>query len=120
MGAGSKKVSEPLASDRASVLTELVDVAEGAIVSRVLANSGGGSVTLFALDRGQGLSEHTAPFDALVQVVDGTLELTIGGAEISASAGEIVRMPANVPHALHAPKASRMVLTMLRDQMDKE
>ena len=115
MSEKSKSTSETLASDRASALTELVDVAEGAIVSRVLASSGGGNVTLFAFDQGQGLSEHTAPFDALVQVVDGSLDLTIGGVPVSVGPGEIMRMPANVPHALHAPEASRMVLTMLRD-----
>ncbi len=110
----------PLASDRASALVDLVDVPEGAIVSRILAKSDGGSVTLFAFDRGQGLSEHTAPFDALVQVVDGRLELTIGGAAVVVTTGEIVRMPANVPHALHAPEPSRMVLTMLRNHENRE
>lgn len=116
MTAGPERKSEPLASDRASMLTELVDVAPGAIVSRVLAKSAGGNVTLFAFDQGQGLSEHTAPFDALVQVVDGCLELTIGDTEMRVGGGEIVRMPANVPHALNAVEASRMVLTMLRDK----
>jgi quercetin dioxygenase-like cupin family protein len=115
MNERSKSTSETLASDRASALTEMVDVAEGAIVSRVLASSGGGNVTLFAFDQGQGLSEHTAPFDALVQVVNGSLELTIGGVPVNVEAGEIVRMPANVPHALQATEASRMLLTMLRD-----
>ncbi len=119
MSEKSNSTSETMASDRASALIELVDVAEGAIVSRVLASSGGGSVTLFAFDQGQGLSEHTAPFDALVQVVDGTLDLTIGGTLVSVGAGEIVCMPANVPHALHAPEASRMVLTMLRNLKDE-
>jgi quercetin dioxygenase-like cupin family protein len=109
------KTTDELASDRASILTELVDVAEGAIVSRVLASSGGGNVTLFAFDRGQGLSEHTAPFDALVQVVDGRLDLKIGGVEVTVGMGEIVRMPANVPHGLHAPEPARMLLTMLRE-----
>ena len=109
------KTTDELASDRASILTGLVDVAEGAIVSRVLASSGGGNVTLFAFDRGQGLSEHTAPFDALVQVVDGRLDVTIGDAEMTVGAGEIVRMPAGVPHALHAPEHARMLLTMLRE-----
>ena len=116
MNKGSEETAKPLASDRASVLTELVDVSEGAIVSRVLAKSGGGNVTLFAFDQGQGLSEHTAPFDALVQVVDGCLELKIGGTEVRVGGGEIVRMPANIPHALHAAEPSRMVLTMLRDK----
>ncbi len=115
MTSGPESKVEPLASDGASVLTELVDIAPGAIVSRVLAKSGGGNVTLFAFDQGQGLSEHTAPFDALVQVVDGCLELTIGDAEVRVGGGQIVRMPANVPHALHAAEPSRMVLTMLRD-----
>jgi quercetin dioxygenase-like cupin family protein len=112
----SGRTAEPLPADRASVLTELVDVAPGAIVSRVLAKSRGGNVTLFAFDQGQGLSEHTAPFDALVQVVDGSLELTVGGTEVRVGGGEIVRMPADVPHALHATQPSRMVLTMLRDK----
>ena len=116
MTSGPERRVEPLASDRASVLTELVDVAPGAIVSRVLAKSGGGNVTLFAFDQGQGLSEHTAPFDALVQVVDGCLELTIGDAEVRVGGGQIVRMPANVPHALHAAEPSRMLLTMLKDK----
>jgi quercetin dioxygenase-like cupin family protein len=106
---------EALACDHASVLSGLVEIARGAIVSRVLARSGGGNVTLFAFDRGQGLSEHTAPFDALVQVVDGSLDLSIGGAEVRVSSGEIVRMPAGVPHALAAPEPAKMLLTMLRE-----
>jgi quercetin dioxygenase-like cupin family protein len=101
-------------------LIGLVEVAEGSIVSRVLAKSDGCNVTLFAFDRGQGLSEHTAPFDALVQVVDGALDLRIGEVSVTVETGEIVRMPAHVPHALHAPVASRMVLTMLRDHSNDE
>ena len=119
MSARNQKKPDELASDRASALTGLVDVAEGAIVSRVLASSGGGTVTLFAFDGGQGLSEHTAPFDALVQVVDGTLELMIGGVEVQVGGGEIVRMPANVPHALRAPEPTRMLLTMLREKAEE-
>jgi quercetin dioxygenase-like cupin family protein len=120
MSTGKKKITEPLPSDRASALTGLVHVAEGAIVSRVLARSGGGNVTLFAFDEGQGLSEHTAPFDALVQVVDGCLDITIGGVGVEVRAGEVVLMPANVPHALCAAQASRMVLTMLREIASEE
>jgi len=111
---------DALPSDRASTLTALIEVASGAIVSRVLAKSAGGNVTLFAFDRGQGLSEHTAPFDALVQVVDGSLDLMIGGTEVSVSGGEIVRMPAGVPHALTASEPAKMLLTMLRDKMGDE
>jgi quercetin dioxygenase-like cupin family protein len=97
-------------------LGELAAVAPGAIVSRTLVRSGGGTVTLFAFDEGQSLSEHTTPFDALVHVVDGALELTIGGEAVHAAAGQIVLMPANVPHGLAAVRPSRMLLVMLRDR----
>jgi quercetin dioxygenase-like cupin family protein len=106
---------EALPTDRASRPEDLVATAPGAIVSRVLAKTAGGSVTLFAFDGNQGLSEHTAPFDALVQLVDGALEVMIGGHEVHLKAGEIVRMPADIPHALHAPAPCRLLLTMLRD-----
>jgi quercetin dioxygenase-like cupin family protein len=100
---------------KAENLTDLVSVAEGAIVSRVLGRSAGGSVTLFAFAAGQELSEHTAPFDALVQVVEGRLELRIGGKDVVASEGEIVLMPADIPHGLRATSDTKMVLTMLRE-----
>ena len=96
-------------------LSELVTPSTQSITSRILAKNGGGSVTLFAFDKDQGLSEHTAPFDALVMVLDGSLKLTIGGAEVIAAAGTIVRMPAHVPHAVDAAEPSRMLLTMLRE-----
>jgi quercetin dioxygenase-like cupin family protein len=95
-------------------LGELIAYAEGSIVSRILVQNGAGSVTLFAFDKGQGLSEHTAPFDALVQVIHGKARLTIGGKPVEAVAGQAVLMPADVPHALHAPERFRMLLTMLR------
>ena len=120
MTEGRSSTPEPLDSNRAHALTDLIAIAEGAIVSRVLASSGGGNVTLFAFDGGQGLSEHTAPFDALVQVIDGQLEITVGGTEITARPGEVVLMPANVPHALQAPQPARMVLTMLRELKAEE
>lgn len=85
------------------------------IASRVLAKTAGGNVTLFAFDAGEGLSEHTAPFDALVIALDGLLSLTIGGAAVEAVPGTIVRMPANVPHAVDARQPSRMLLIMLRE-----
>lgn len=96
-------------------LADLIAVPEGGIASRVLAKNGGGNLTLFAFDRGQGLSEHTTPFDALVMVLDGELSLTIGGTAVIATPGTIVRMPANVPHAVDATAASRMLLIMLRE-----
>ena len=95
----------------------LVTPTEQGIASRVLAKTGGGSVTLFAFDAGQGLTEHTSPFEALVMVLEGSLALTIAGAPVRATPGTIVRMPANVPHALEAPEAARMLLVMLRDSV---
>jgi quercetin dioxygenase-like cupin family protein len=87
----------------------------GAIVSRTIAKAKGGSVTLFAFDAGQDLSEHTSPFDALVQVLDGSVELTIGGEKVVARAGEAVLMPARVPHALRALAPFKMILTLVRE-----
>jgi len=99
----------------ALALSTLVTPTPGGIASRVLAKTGGGNVTLFAFDQGEGLSEHTAPFDALVLVLDGALTITIGGQPVTAAPGTIVRMPANVPHALDATARSRMLLVMLRE-----
>lgn len=96
-------------------LTELISPTAHGIASRVLAKSGGGNVTLFAFDAGEGLTEHTSPFDALVLVLDGSMRLTIGGQPVDAAAGTIVLMPANVPHALDAPSAARMLLIMLKE-----
>lgn len=96
-------------------LSSLVTPTPGGIASRVLAKTGGGNVTLFAFDQGEGLSEHTAPFDALVLVLEGALTLTIGGQPVPATPGTIVRMPAGVPHALDATSPTRMLLVMLRE-----
>jgi len=99
----------------ALVTASLVAYAEHGIASRVLARTTGGNVTLFAFDAGQGLSEHTAPFDALVFVLEGALAITIGGTTLEAAAGTVVRMPASVPHALEAEARSKMLLVMLRE-----
>lgn len=96
-------------------LADLITPTERGIASRVLAKNGGGNVTLFAFDAGEGLTEHTTPYDALVIVLDGSLKLTIGGVPVESRAGTIVRMPANVPHALDALAAARMLLIMLRE-----
>ena len=85
------------------------------IASRVLAKTTGGNVTLFAFDEGQGLTEHTTPFDALVMVLEGLVVLTIGGKHVEAFPGTLVLMPGNVPHAVEAKEASRMLLVMLKD-----
>ena len=98
------------------MLQSLVTPAEGGIASRVLAKNGGGSLTLFAFDTGQELTEHTTPCDALVMVLDGRLKLTIGGIPVEATPGTLVRMPANERHAVEALCPSRMLLLMLRDR----
>jgi len=108
--------STVMAPAEVAVVEQLVKVAPAAIVSRVLARSPGGSVTVFAFAAGQELAEHTAPFDALVHVAAGQLELAIGGKPVTVNAGEIVLMPAGVPHALRAAADSKMILTMLRGQ----
>ena len=99
---------------QALLLADLVKPTEQGIASRVLARTGGGNVTLFAFDAGQGLEEHTSPFDAIVLVLEGALDLVIGGAPVSATPGTMVRMPGGVPHALDARVATRMLLVMLR------
>jgi quercetin dioxygenase-like cupin family protein len=96
-------------------LVTLLDYPDHGIASRVLAKTSGGNVTIFAFDTGQGLSEHTAPFDALVFVLEGRLSLTIGGASVMAWPGTVVRMPANVPHALEASERTKMLLVLLRE-----
>ena len=101
---------------RALDLAGLVKYADGAVVSRTIADGDGGSVTLFAFDAGQGLSEHSAPFDALVHVLEGQAEVTIAGGKTLARAGQLVVMPANVPHALRAMGRFKMLLTMLRSR----
>lgn len=100
----------------ALALASLITPTEQGIASRVLARTSGGNVTLFAFDRGQGLTEHTSPFDALVIVLEGSFVLTIGGSPVRALPGSIVRMPADVPHAVDAPEPARMLLVMLRDR----
>ncbi len=93
---------------------DLVDYQEGSVVSRTIMDKGTGTVTLFAFGEGQGLSEHTAPFDALVYVLDGEAEVTISGKTIRLSKDEMVIMPANEPHALKAIRKFKMMLVMIR------
>jgi len=119
MGAGRKTMPR-LEAGRSFDLDTLLQVAEGAIVSRELARNSGGTITLFGFDTGQEISEHTAPVDALVQVLEGQLRITIGGAELGLTAGHVVLMPADVPHALRAESPARMLLTMLRDLKRQE
>lgn len=88
--------------------------APGAVVSKTLVKQPHGTITLFAFARGQELSEHSAPFDAMVHVLDGEVELIIGGAPTAARAGEFVIMPANIPHAVKARTDFKMLLTMIK------
>jgi len=95
-------------------VADVVAYAPSSIVSREIVRGKTGTVTVFAFDKGQSLSEHTAPFDALVFVLDGTARLTVGGKPVVAAAGDAVLMPANVPHAVLAVDRFKMMLTMLR------
>lgn len=108
-----QEVAEKLIAQQASA-HDLLDYQEGSIVSRTLIDKKTGTVTLFAFDEGQGLSEHTAPFDALVHIIDGEAEITISGKGIHVKGGEMIIMPAHEPHALRALKRFKMVLIMIR------
>lgn len=101
---------------RALAIDDLIDYQEGSVVSREIVRKETGTVTIFAFDEGEGLSEHSAPFDAMVQIVDGTALITIGGKENTVTKGEMIIMPANVPHALHAVEKYKMILTMIKSQ----
>lgn len=95
-------------------LSELVAYQDGAVVSRTLIDKPTGTVSLFSFDAGQGLSEHTAPFDAMVSIVDGEAEVSVGGEPHTVKHGEMIIMPANVPHALRAHQRFKMMLVMVR------
>jgi len=95
-------------------VAELVGYNAGAVVSRTIVQNQAGNITLFAFDAGQGLSEHTAPFDAFVHVLDGRARITIGSQAVELGAGEVVLMPAAVPHAVLAVQRFKMLLVMLR------
>lgn len=95
-------------------LAELAGYQEGAVVSRAVVDKPVGTITAFAFDAGEGLSEHTAPYDAIVQILDGEAEINIEGKVQTVAAGEIVIMPANKPHSMRAVKRFKMLLVMIR------
>jgi quercetin dioxygenase-like cupin family protein len=99
---------------RGQKLAELAEYAANSVVSKTILDKPTGTITLFAFDKGERLSEHQAPYDAVVQIVDGEATLTIGGKDVSVSAGEIIIMPGNVPHAVAATEKFKMLLTMIR------
>lgn len=103
-----------IAGAEAFLLTGLVNCQDGSVVSRVILKREKGNVTIFAFDQGQGLSEHTSPFDALVQAVEGEAEVTVAGKPIALKAGMVVLLPAEEPHAVKAITRFKMVLTMIR------
>ncbi len=95
-------------------VTSLVDVQPGAVVSREVISKPQGTVSIFAFDQGEGLSEHTAPFDALVHALEGTVRITLDGVPHDVSEGQMIVMPAGVPHALSALTPFKMMLVMVR------
>jgi quercetin dioxygenase-like cupin family protein len=105
--------THPLATPQS--LDGLLDYQEGAVLSRTLIKKPTGTLTLFAFDAGEGLSEHSTPHDAVVEVVDGTARITVGGVAHEVEAGEALLLPANVPHALHAVSRFKMLLVMIRE-----
>jgi len=98
------------------VVNDLIAYQEGAVVSRTLIDKKVGTVTIFAFDEGQGLSEHTAPFDAMAQILDGETEIRISGQPFHLKTGEMIVMPANQPHSLRAITAFKMMLIMVRSE----
>lgn len=100
---------------RVLVTNDLVKYQDGTVASRMLVFKKTGTITLFAFDAGEGLSEHSAPFDAVLEVTDGAAEVTIGGKPFPVKSGEMIILPANIPHALKAKQRFKMTLTMIRE-----
>lgn len=95
-------------------MTEKVQYADGSVVSKIIIRNERGNVTLFAFDEGEFLSEHTAPYDAIVQILDGRGQVVIDGVEFDLETGESIIMPANIRHSVHAPERFKMLLTMIK------
>jgi quercetin dioxygenase-like cupin family protein len=107
-------MSQVIETSKTFIAADSIDYAAGAVVSKTIIKKSSGNVTLFAFDKGEGLSEHTAPFDAMVQVLDGVVEITIGGTPYVLKSGESIIMPASIPHALKAIERFKMMLTMIK------
>lgn len=107
--------STPLYS-KAIPMAKLVDVAPHAVVSRTVVSKKAGTVTLFAFDKGQGLSTHSAPFDAMVWILEGAARIVVDGKTLRAKTGDMVVMPANLPHSLHATQPFKMALVMIKEK----
>jgi quercetin dioxygenase-like cupin family protein len=111
---GQDREQKGVAKAQVAKLVDLADYQKGSVVSRTIINRKTGTVTLFAFDEGQGLSEHAAPYDALVHLLDGEAEIVISGKATRVKEGEMVVIPAKKPHALRAVKRFKMILTMIR------
>jgi quercetin dioxygenase-like cupin family protein len=111
---GQKMEKNKKLPTQAAKLADLIAYQEESVVSRTLIDKKAGTVTLFAFDEQQGLSEHTAPYDALVQIIDGEAEITVSGKTHHLKEGEMIMMPANKPHAIKAVKRFKMLLTMIK------
>jgi quercetin dioxygenase-like cupin family protein len=111
-----KSKQETLPTAKSIHLVQLASYEDGAIVSRTLISRNCGTVTMFAFDQGQGLSEHTSPYDAFVQILEGSAEITVSGKHFPASEGQVVILPANHSHALAALSKFKMLLTMIRSE----
>lgn len=117
LGAESHPSHEGSMADvEVQVLADLVAYQAGSVVSRKILGRKKGNVTLFAFGEGEGLTEHTSPYDALVVILDGTAEIRVGGEDHTVSAGETLTLPATIPHALHAREPFKMMLVMIRDE----
>jgi len=109
-----KKLKGGIPAAEALQLAGLVEYADGAVVSRTIKKSEKGTLTVFAFDEGEGLSTHSAPYDAYVQILDGEVEITVGDRKVIPAVGDIVMMPADIPHGLHAVTQFKMLLIMIR------
>lgn len=109
-----RKAEEPVSKGGPEKLDGMVEYQEGSIVSRTLIDKKAGTVTLFAFDRGQKLSEHTAPYDAMMVILDGEAEISISGKPLHLENGQMIILPANKPHAINAVNRFKMLLIMIR------
>ena len=102
--------------EKATVLNfkQMIDYAQGGVVSKQVLKNSAGNITLFSFDKEEGLSEHSTPYDALIEVIEGQVEITIGGEKFTLSEGDSVIMPATVPHSLHGVERFKMLLTMIK------
>jgi quercetin dioxygenase-like cupin family protein len=114
MSSGQGQIKREIPIAEVVRLIDLVNYQEGSVVSRTLVNRATGTITLFAFDEGQGLSEHTAPFDALATLLEGEAEITVSGKPLRTTAGEAILLPAHQPHSLKALSRFKMLLTMIR------